>query len=235
MIPTELVMVGVPYLSNRDGLEALVDSIDIPARLVVVNNGKQDDVVRSLRGRNPRVEAVEMGDGSPWSVARSWNELMREYEQRYVVEEQGRVPLIISNDDIVFRRGTLKMMRDDHIHNGQTYSVLLSDAHWSCYMINPVECWARVGHFDEAFFPAYHEDCDYDRRLKLARHAPIHRGYPVIHEGSATIKSYPEVEMEQRHHRFFRRNQNYYVAKWGGLPGEETYTRPFENEYWETP
>lgn len=227
-----LLMIGVPNLNNTAGLRALIDSVDLPALVCVVDNGfKVNEIEQDLKQRNPERAKVHMMPGRG-SVAASWNGLMRYYAgMRY---DKERFPLIICNDDIIFRPGTLKRMREDHIRVGTpNYTVMLSSADWSCFMINPIECWARVGRFDEAFYPAYYEDADYDRRLKLAGPAARECYYPVIHTGSATINAYPEDEMETRHHRFFRRNQNYYIAKWGGLPGEEIYRQPFENEYWE--
>jgi GT2 family glycosyltransferase len=84
----------------------------------------------------------------------------------------------------------------------------------------------RVGRFDERFYPAYFEDNDYHRRMKLAgiKEAFVEdTGYE--HVGSATLKSFSPEET-QEHHRNFVRLRELYVLKWGGLPGAEIYETP---------
>lgn len=95
----------------------------------------------------------------------------------------------------------------------------------------------EIGYFDENFYPAYCEDCDWWRRLTLAKvktgNAP---GALVRHLGSQTIRSDPKLEkMNIQTHQ---RNISYYRRKWGGPPGQELYERPFGNpncplQHWE--
>jgi len=96
-------------------------------------------------------------------------------------------------------------------------------------MINK-KCWEEVGEFDEGFKPAYFEDNDYHRRMKLAGMKAI--VYPpalFYHFGSRTqneasdkgaIVSGP----------MFDNNRKYYHGKWGGDPEHETFIHPFNNE-----
>jgi GT2 family glycosyltransferase len=96
---------------------------------------------------------------------------------------------------------------------------------FSCFLITK-ECH-RWFQFDEGFQPAYHEDNDYHRRLQLAGLGDRIFGVnlPFLHYGSATIKRSPEAQAAFAPK--FAQCQQYYITKWGGLPGAETYTIPF--------
>ncbi len=94
---------------------------------------------------------------------------------------------------------------------------------FSCFMINR-DCWEKVGPMDEMFKPAYFEDNDYHYRIQLAGLRAIN--YPkaiYYHYGSATSKEIPNVIRDIQ----FRQNHDYFVNKWGGEPGKETYKTPF--------
>jgi hypothetical protein len=94
-----------------------------------------------------------------------------------------------------------------------------------------------VGYFDQNFWPAYFEDADYFRRLELS-------GIPnlwderilVEHNRSQTVRA--DFLLKQLHDERVRRNERYYVRKWGGLrgwggpeepPGQEFFTQPFND------
>lgn len=99
---------------------------------------------------------------------------------------------------------------------------------FSCYLITR-ECH-RWFQFDEAFVPAYHEDNDYHRRLRIAGFDDRIFGVnlPFWHIGSGTLKTNPQIEATWGPR--FARCQEYYVAKWGGLPGKETHLTPFNQD-----
>lgn len=83
----------------------------------------------------------------------------------------------------------------------------------------------RIGYFDENLYPAYFEDNDFAYRAKLA--GLQYKGIlhsRVIHSGSKTQNWNGERVVS---HEAFDRNKAYYVAKWGGIPGEETFTTAF--------
>jgi len=98
---------------------------------------------------------------------------------------------------------------------------------WACFLQRE-ECWRAVGEYDELLWPAYFEDNDYHYRMRLAGlDYVVPAGGAVTHVGSATLHALPEVHRRTVDHHF-RLNQAYYVRKWGGLPGEERFTRPFD-------
>lgn len=77
---------------------------------------------------------------------------------------------------------------------------------------------ARVGWFDERFWPCYHADNDYDRRCQLAG-VPIGQvpACNVEHLENSTLRAgYKMADTEP-----------YYIEKWGGPPGQETFAVPF--------
>ena len=105
---------------------------------------------------------------------------------------------------------------------------------WGClwtfydilWAINPV-AMNDIGGWDTNF-AAYFSDNDIKRRLNLAEWETIDtniRG--MSHEGSATLKS--DRRLEFLNGQTFPLYQQYYYAKWGGGPGEERFSIPFNN------
>jgi hypothetical protein len=84
-----------------------------------------------------------------------------------------------------------------------------------------------VGLWDTTFH-SYFGDNDYYRRIRLAGYECIDTGIPVYHTASQTINSDPELRF--RNSITFPLYQAYYVAKYGGSPGSETYLTPFNRQ-----
>lgn len=98
---------------------------------------------------------------------------------------------------------------------------------FSCFLITR-DC--HLHHrFDERFVPAYHEDLDYHRRLMLAGegHRIFGMNLPFLHYASGSTKAMEGAERE-RFDRKFLACRDYYRAKWGGGPNEETFWSPFD-------
>jgi len=99
---------------------------------------------------------------------------------------------------------------------------------YSAFMINK-KYWNTIGEFDEGFMPAYFEDNDSHYRIKVAGLKAI--TYPpalFYHYGSATQnenRMNPVVASVM-----FEKNRDYFRSKWGGLPSEEKFTHPFNDE-----
>lgn len=100
---------------------------------------------------------------------------------------------------------------------------------FSCFLIS--KACHQLYRFDPNFIPAYHEDNDYHRRLVLDGYGDkiYSLNLPFLHHGSATINRTPEVH--EAWGPQFESSRAYYVRKWGGLPGEETYSAPFGEDY----
>src|SRR5690606_3352243 len=89
------------------------------------------------------------------------------------------------------------------------------------------KCLELIGPFDENFWPAYYEDNDYVKRMRLAGYDHICvPGCHYWHEGSGTVKAKSAREL-QEHNKNFKKSSAYYVRKWGGLPYQEKYDAPF--------
>jgi hypothetical protein len=104
---------------------------------------------------------------------------------------------------------------------------------YSSLVIAP-ELIYEVGLLDENFFPAYYEDNDHRYRMKLAGIEWEYFPLEFNHVISATLKS---SQVFQEKNKFtFSENLKYYVEKWGGSPGKEKYTTPFDMDlpidYW---
>jgi hypothetical protein len=84
---------------------------------------------------------------------------------------------------------------------------------------------ATVGYFDEVFYPAWWEDTDYFRRIDLAGlfddQAPVVTvdAHLIAVEHSFNAGLVPTANWGV--------TAPFYEAKWGGMPGDETFTRPY--------
>lgn len=83
----------------------------------------------------------------------------------------------------------------------------------------------RVGTFDENFF-AYYEDTDYAQRIRYAfdhtlKWAKIF--IDVSSMGNCHGQIFGRVKMSMD------KQQQYYIKKWGGMPGQQTHLFPFNN------
>ena len=85
-----------------------------------------------------------------------------------------------------------------------------------------------IGPFDQIFFPAYFEDNDYSRRLtRFPRAGTVYkrdgRLTPRLHRKSMSILK------DRKLNANFGTNATKYIAKWGGLPGHETFADPYND------
>lgn len=102
---------------------------------------------------------------------------------------------------------------------------IIDAPHFSCFMITK-RSYGIVGEFDENFSPAYFEDNDYCHRVLLS-------GLSIVRSQNAGFYHYKSKTQNEgrgvvQPHQF-NNNRNYFVRKWGGLPGAEKYTTPFND------
>jgi GT2 family glycosyltransferase len=86
----------------------------------------------------------------------------------------------------------------------------------------------EVGWWDWELFPSYYSDNDWYRRLTLAGWELVDTNLPCKHEGSHSIKGDKRYKFLTRVR--FDRWADVYVAKWGGHPGYEQFTEPFNGQ-----
>lgn len=201
MIP----VLGVPVLNRGDLAERMLGSVDLAVtETLVILNGNADETRSHLKGH----QVTFIDPGFNLGVAASWN---------FVVRARPAAPWwLIVNADIEFGVGDLERLADAMDKPGPRVACLYE---FGAFGIN-AETVDTVGWFDENFHPIYFEDNDYRRRCHLA-------GVPVVnlisrtrHDNSATIAS----GYARHNDRTFPRNGDYYAAKWGGPPGQETRT-----------
>jgi len=217
-----MLTLGTPVYIRYDMLCNLVRSAErgalVPDRYVIVDNGGRiDQWMHDL----PRHKTEVIRPGRNVGCAGAWNLILRNSED----------DVIISNDDVVLDHDTLQRMVEAAAIPGVCFAWPgKSSLPWSLFLQKK---WltGRIGEYDDTFHPIYFEDNDYHYRMRLQgfdyTEVP---GVGYQHAGSATLNSLPAVE-RSRHDERFRRNQAYYLHKWGGLPGHETRVTPYHLDH----
>ena len=102
-----------------------------------------------------------------------------------------------------------------------SFDLVHSERHFCSYIL-PKRIF-KENIFDENFYPAYFEDNDFKYRLLLQKKKIVSSSFlnPIVYRNSQTILKDRSLNDK------FMDNQNYYVKKWGGLPKEEKYIKPF--------
>jgi GT2 family glycosyltransferase len=152
-------------------------------------------------------------------VAASWNLFMQKIDADYV---------LLVNDDVHVDYYALERFIA-HIDNSEHSFFTAANMGGNAYsfLLIKQQAYKQLGPFDERFYPAYFEDNDYERRRLLAGYYLEAVPDVIVHHAqSSTMKRYTSNEM-MRHHDTFTNNQAYYIAKWGGPVGSETFTTPF--------
>lgn len=217
---------GVPALNRGDLLRRCIESIDLPIEhLFVINNGEDQGVAETARlieTRGLRNSAlfgnIRVERHKRLGVAPSWN--------RFITQSPG--PWFIAANDIQLMPGALALA-DKVVHTTPDASVICADG-YNIFMMTPLGV-EKVGLFDENFYPAYFEDVDHFRRVRLSGAKAVNvPGFTFIHGeaphwGSSTINSDPE--MASKNKVTFANLREYYVRKWGGPPAGETFKTPF--------
>lgn len=102
--------------------------------------------------------------------------------------------------------------------------------HFSAFCVSR-ECWETVGEFDELFYPAYFEDNDYHYRMKLLGvEAIVYPPAMFYHFGSKTQNEADEKGLPIVSTPAFENARAFYARKWGGVPGAETFTTPYNED-----
>jgi GT2 family glycosyltransferase len=164
-------------------------------------------------------------------LAKSWNDGLL---AAYTMDADA---VIIANDDIQATHDDLLVLaraavehRECGVIVAEGFNVRMAEQQqlqFAIPAINPIAL-EQIGYFDENFTPIYFEDCDYSRRAGLAG-VKFHNAGPtgIIHTGSATVGTVDELRLQNN--TTFRLNYEYYCRKWGGPPGQEIFTIPFND------
>ncbi|WP_010585586.1 glycosyltransferase [Schlesneria paludicola] len=211
----EPFFVGIPTYNCYDLCANLIDSVfrntALPQVVYVIDNG---DGPARFHYDHPQVSIFRPQRNL--GVSRSWN-LLHRFAAPY--------PIVILNDDIELGRNCL-----ERLVTCDGLAVTIDGSHaYEAFMMRE-EVWQTIGDFDEAFFPAYFEDNDHARRLELAGIeivCPTNDG--VVSCGRSNTKSRLTPDATQALHGFVAKNRDYYLTKWGGLPHQEQFLKPFDS------
>jgi hypothetical protein len=152
-------------------------------------------------------------------VAKSWNWFIKEVPEIR----------IICNDDLIWGADSLKILMDHYVEDRITCPFIANM--FSCFIL-PDKIIKEVGLFDEAISPnyGYFEDGDYYRRMLLKGYGIPNDIYCGIeHEKSTTLRLFNDEE-RHNHDVKFRLAAKNFTKKWGGSPGKETYTVPYNGD-----
>lgn len=189
----------VPVLNRYDLLERMLDSIDYPIKqVIVIDNGGGFWTRAHLLNEN--IESLDvLGLPSNLGVAASWNLGIKllPHDDRW----------FFSSNDMVYGPGAL-----EKLSKARRDEITLSDMfpRWHTFCIGD-EALSRIGLFDEALYPAYYEDTDYERR---ARHFGVtirEISIPTSHDNSSTINS--DYNLMGKNIATFNNNSVYYSDK----------------------
>ena len=210
------IPVLITSIVNRvDLLDRMFDTLDVPFdRALVVDNGHT----------GYRREGVTVFE--PPFISLGWPGTLN-----FGISQTPDAPWwFFTNNDAYFEPGVLAELvaRMD----ASTGPLIITDG-YTVGGINRAMVDA-VGLFDDwSFYPIYWDDTDLSYRASLVG-APIERGKFCL-EGdigqtnvpSLTTKSDPKLSLANN--RTWALNQQAYVDKWGGLPGNEMFTTPWNS------
>ena len=187
----------VPVLNRYDLLRRMFQSIHYPIRdLIIIDNGGEFyDVLHSEFVENVRILNLPSNLG----VSGSWNLGIK----------------LLPHDDRWFFASNDAWFAPNALHAlsaARRDEITLSDVFpfWHVFCVGD-SAFERLGFFDEALYPAYHEDKDMERR---AAHKNVHIrkiNIPGGHDNSSTIKS--DGRLLSINDRTFADNTLYYNDK----------------------
>lgn len=200
---------GIPTINRKDLLEealAVYRKTWKHRHMYIVDNGNQ-----GIEQDYPYFRVFNRH--SNIGVAASWNKIAT-YLMRL-----GYSHIMILNDDVIVKKDPYEiedwMMENpaDFYTGGGYFSFIL-----------PIETFLKVGEFDTNFFPAYYEDNDYTYRLQLMGMRKLDSDYlkPEV------LRLSQSGEKDSTLYDNVYKCRRYYIQKWGGAPGEEMFTTPFE-------
>lgn len=224
------VVVSTFAHSHAEALVQMIESCASQQHEVIYYlhlHSRYPDVVATCECLAQRPDVLYFPHGVNRGLANSFNDTL------VIAYTAGAQMVINSNDDSLWSEGDLDRLIACTASQPQQYAVTCLGSHagrpiedmgYCAVAFNPI-AWERLGCFDQNFFPAYFEDTDYGRRAEVAGFPKVVcEGTFVQHKGGTIYKN---EALREQNHKTFVRNRDYYLAKWGGLPGQETLLNPF--------
>lgn len=222
------------YVNQPGSVTKLYESIDSvhDVELVVFRASQDDDTKAECLALSKQPGVLIAGNGRNMGCARYWNDGL------VLAQERNADVIIITNNDIWFSPGDVDKMALKSIQCPGNYMISVAGIHvgrnqWEpshghcCFALNPISL-EKIGYFDENFWPAYLEDCDYWYRSTLAGlHEENCNDTMIYHVGSATVAY--DRRLAARNRITQGKNFRYYQKKWGDINGMEKHKFPFNN------
>ena len=212
----KIPVIGVPIVNGVNWIKRLIDSIDYPVKdLFIVNNNGRDQITEELDEltniNHQYIDKIKVCHlPSNIGCSGAWNLIIK----CYLTEPYW----VIVNNDVAFTPGLLEelaLKSKDETHG----LIKGKEFQWDLFLIKD---WVvqECGLFDENFYPAYLEDCDYHIRLLNKNistttlekeHLHGDQGYEL--SGSQTWRLNPSIA--DKLHQAHNSNFYYIVEKWG--------------------
>lgn len=211
-------IIGIPIVNGFHWMERLIDSIDYPVEQVFIfdNNGRgelTEDLDNLAKKPHPFIKEIKVCHlPANIGVSGSWN---------MTIKCGMQAPYwVISNHDVAFTPGFLEdfVSKADDLDVGIVHGG--NRGAWDIFLLKD---WVvqECGLFDENFYPAYVEDCDYFIRTMLAGVKRSNATLPYLHgekdyetTGSQTWRVDRSLESKMHHSRIL--NEMWYMwYKWG--------------------
>lgn len=210
-------LIGIGYVNRQDLLTIAINSIKPywPNTVIIDNSPNQD-----LRiNRTLPIPVYE--PPVPLSFSQTMNLL------QVMAREKNCDVVMFLHNDAEAHPGTPEAflsMLESLKKQKRRWGVAFTNYH-SLVAFN-MEAIRNVGLWDTTM-PRYFADVDYYHKVQLAGFENINTLLGVTHHynGSCTIKSDPNLMFI--HNITFPLYQQYYEKKWGGPPGQERFTKPF--------
>lgn len=193
MIPVAIV----PVLARHDVLDRMLESIDHPVDvLLIIDNDSQSTYTPPLNELLRSTYHLKMP--SNLGVAASWNLGIKSTPHAAYWS--------VLNFDVVFAPGQLAAF--DALSASDKLVLSGANAAWCVFTVGETVI-DKVGLFDEALYPAYFEDNDFERRCARANIDVVRSGIDVQHDNSTTLRS----GFESANARTYQDNAAYYGIK----------------------
>jgi len=195
--------IGIPTFNRWDLLESSLEKyiLDFPnIDIHILDNGQQ-----SIPDYHyPKVNVIIHRMDNNIGVAGAWN---------YLIDK-----ILISNDNALILNDDIYLGKNKNeikgFINENHFSLVVTSIDWCVFIINR-KTWEKVGKFDEAYYPAYCEDCDYHLRM-IKMGVPLTKSsylIPQKYQASMTMNKNPELFYKSNH-----KNRKYFKSKWGCYP-----------------
>jgi SAM-dependent methyltransferase len=209
-------VIGVPIVNGFHWLQRLVDSIDYPVKelCVINNNGRgelDDDLEKLSKTPHKFIEKIKVCN-LPANIGCSgaWNLIIK----THMMDPYW----LIVNHDIAFSPGLLEELFKKAKNN--EYGIIKGGGgQWDIFLLKD---WVveKCGLFDENFYPAYVEDCDYFIRTQKQNVGIYNMNFSYIHgennyetTGSQTWRT--DMSLKEKLDYAHNSNHYYMVEKWG--------------------